>query len=251
LIALPLVGLTLLLLRIWHRSIAPDRIIIRIVIITAGAYVFIAGRLGGRLPMPVLPVARPAAIVGALGLPLNAGYVALGALAAVAAVLGLLWLCGRRRQEEPSTEVKLARLRANAPEGSPQTPPEVWRLPPVSVATDDRKIEESRIGDTVPIEPPSQPALGGPDSFTPERRRRPGPTITYSAYCVGNSYRAVCVRLENVQMDSGWPEYWIPRSVIQPGSEIEVTADSGRLILPVWFIRQKGLPAPIEWSRWC
>jgi len=36
-------------------------------------------------------------------------------------------------------------------------------------------------------------------------------------------------------------EVWVPRSLVCDGSEVAEEGDSGELVLPMWFGREKGL----------
>lgn len=36
-------------------------------------------------------------------------------------------------------------------------------------------------------------------------------------------------------------EFWIPKSKILPGSEVEGLGDSGTLLIPTWIAHEKGL----------
>jgi hypothetical protein len=102
---------------------------------------------------------------------------------------------------------------------------------PLRATTDDREAPDFA----------AAPESLEPAPIAAKRSALPPGCLVYRAYCKGTSPRAVYVRLENVHLDGGWGEYWIPRSVVSAGSEIEVTGDSGKLILPRSFAKLKNL----------
>ncbi len=44
----------------------------------------------------------------------------------------------------------------------------------------------------------------------------------------------------------GDQDFWIPKSLIQRGTEIENVGDDGILVLPVWFARKELIPATLD-----
>lgn len=42
---------------------------------------------------------------------------------------------------------------------------------------------------------------------------------------------------------AGDQTYWIPRSLMLPGTEVESRGDDGLLVLPAWFVRKEEIPA--------
>jgi Amidohydrolase family len=67
-----------------------------------------------------------------------------------------------------------------------------------------------------------------------------GPVVIYP--CRGTSPRAIYVRF----VDHHLSEEWIPETAILPGTEVWQTTDWGKLVLPGWFVRERGddLPDP-------
>ena len=45
---------------------------------------------------------------------------------------------------------------------------------------------------------------------------------------------------------AGDQDHWIPKSLMQPGTEIETIGDDGLLVLPVWFALKELIPATPE-----
>jgi hypothetical protein len=75
-------------------------------------------------------------------------------------------------------------------------------------------------------------------STTPRPGQR-GSLIRYFAEAIGESDKAVCVHLDGARV-----AHWIPRSQMQPGSEIQHDGDVGDVFLSDWFVRTARLPQP-------
>jgi len=95
-----------------------------------------------------------------------------------------------------------------------------------------------------PAEASNRPETGYWDLKPPRRLAELSAdrTVTYRAFCVGSSPRAICVRFED-----GWDWYWIPRALLWSGSDDLETGEEGRIVVPADYARER-LPEPQEFE---
>jgi hypothetical protein len=62
-------------------------------------------------------------------------------------------------------------------------------------------------------------------------------TLRYRAAVINETNKALCCHLNDDHV-----AHWIPRSQLQPGSEIQRQGDSGLLVVTNWFAQQVRLP---------
>lgn len=55
-----------------------------------------------------------------------------------------------------------------------------------------------------------------------------------SVKVVAATAKAICVEVDD-------EEHWIPRSRVLDGTEVEERGDVGRLVIPAWLARDRGL----------
>ena len=225
-------AIALLAFRLCLSNVSPEHRAARIICglpLSPGFYWLTFARIAARLGRPLsLPDLDP--WLPLIGEKLGLGLVVLAAL--WVASWCVEWL-GRLYARQPNAdfpnEAKLAAMpRMPAPVPSHVHPLHChgWRVLP----TNDRE----GAAPVIEILPET------PEPLALDKSYPIGPAVVVyeEALCRGTSPRALCLRLGD-----SWDEFWIPRSVVLPGSELQATGDEGRLVIASWFARAR-LPQP-------
>ena len=182
------IAVALFALRLCLRNLSPEHRAARTIgglLLSVGfmalALERIAARFGRPLTLPNLDAWLP--LGGEL---LGAGLLAVAVWAVASWCVEWLSLVCARQPNEGSTAAK---LRAMPPMPTPSLP----------LSANDREVDEPLIA-TLP-ETPEPLAVDNP----PAAVRPKGGTVSYEAYCVGSSPKAVCCRLNGYGIGSGSP----------------------------------------------